>query len=80
MEAWLEWKPPWENPAFSELIDDFGAKDWVWRCPKLEAVGMESLDCIPSICGGSPRLSRGFAESTAMVDSIVVRFKRDRTQ
>ena len=34
---------------------------------------------MPSICGGSEMLSRGFAESTAVLDGDYVRFRVDRT-
>lgn len=60
-------------------MDDFGANDCVWRCPKPGAA-IESLACMPSICGGSAMLSRGFAESTAVVDGGGVWFKEDQTK
>lgn len=53
------------SPAF---IDDLTAKDCVCRWPRF-AVGIVSLPaCMPSICGG--KLSRGFAESTAVMDTF----------
>lgn len=69
MEGWAECRLAWEKAELlSAFMDDLTAKDCEWRCPKLGAEAIESpAACMPSMCGGSEMLSRGFAESTAVV-------------
>ena len=75
-----EWKAPCEKPVSFALTDDFGAKDCEYLCPKLGALAIDSVVCIPSMCGGSEMLSRGFAESTAVLSAVDVRVLIDRTK